>query len=79
MWKIKKLHSTVVIPMVGVAAMTVAFVLAGIGLLDAKAIIIQQDAAIRFHIVNNTALMLDYVKLEKACGDIVMRSKLHEH
>ena len=78
-WWIKFKDTTVLIPMLALAAMTVAFTLEGIALLDAKVVIYKQEAAINAGIINHTALTGAYAKLEKACGDIVMRSKLHEH
>ena len=66
------------VPMLAAALLAVLLTATGIAYLDAKVIIIKQDAAIRFGIVNNTALMLKYVKLERACGDIVLRGNRHE-
>ena len=76
MWKI---DSVMLIPMLAAALLAVLLTTTGIAYLDAQVVISKQDAAIRAGIVRHTALTGTYAKLEKACSDIVMRSKLHEH
>ena len=73
-----KFDYTFYAPMIAFAVSLVVIVFLMIAYLDSQVIIIKQDTAIRFHIVNNTALMLDYVKLERACGDIVFKGNRHE-